>query len=344
MNSKISVIMPSYNVENYISRSINSVINQTFGFENIELIIIDDCSTDNTKEIIKDFSSKYNNIIPIFLKKNNGAPGIPRNIGIKKASAEYIMFIDSDDYYYPNMCQTLFDVITKKDVDIVACEGEILFEDNLIKEYYSETVGDIFEIDYIKNFPDLLSLSISLGLWNKIYRKSIIWDNNICFLNDMRNDDIYFSVKTNLCAEGIILMPDYWGYAYCLRPEGESMSITFNKKHLIQNTKGLLNIFQLLHKENEDYSSTVNVMLLGWTKWFLFTNLKNESDCQKSLLKKVKPYYKGYNIFSRIYSVSFWFNIIINICFKIFGISEYLTILTSNLISNIKILKDNLDL
>lgn len=69
MNSKISVIMPSYNVENYISRSINSVINQTFGFENIELIIIDDCSTDNTKEIIKDFSSKYNNIIPIFLKK-----------------------------------------------------------------------------------------------------------------------------------------------------------------------------------------------------------------------------------------------------------------------------------
>ena len=70
MNPKISVIVPTYNAESYLMNAVNSVINQSFGFENIELILIDDCSSDNSREIIEEYSKKYDNIKPIFLEKN----------------------------------------------------------------------------------------------------------------------------------------------------------------------------------------------------------------------------------------------------------------------------------
>lgn len=98
MTYKISVIVPIFNAENDLKNAINSVINQTIGFENIELILVDDCSTDNSKNIINYYLTKYPNIKAIFLK-NTGNPSKPRNIGIDKSTGEYLMFLDSDDFF-----------------------------------------------------------------------------------------------------------------------------------------------------------------------------------------------------------------------------------------------------
>ena len=97
---KVSVIMPVYNAEEYLGNALDSVINQSMGFENIELILVDDKSTDNSRNIIEEYSNIYYNIKPIFLDENSGCPGIPRNVGIKNASSDYIMFIDNDDEYF----------------------------------------------------------------------------------------------------------------------------------------------------------------------------------------------------------------------------------------------------
>jgi len=102
---RFSVIIPNFNRENVIKNAIDSVINQTFGFENIELIIVDDCSTDGSCDVINEYASKYDNINPIFLDKNNGGPSIPRNIGIENASNEWVMFLDSDDEYDLDFCK-----------------------------------------------------------------------------------------------------------------------------------------------------------------------------------------------------------------------------------------------
>ena len=110
MTFKISVVMPVYNAEKELNAAIDSIINQSLGFENIELIIVDDCSTDNSRNIISDYANEYDNIVPVFLDENSGLPGKPRSLGIKYASADYISFLDSDDEYLKDG-----DIIVKPD-------------------------------------------------------------------------------------------------------------------------------------------------------------------------------------------------------------------------------------
>lgn len=93
----ISVVIPNYNKEKYIKKCLDSVLAQSYS--NIEIIIVDDCSSDSSPEIIKEYQKKYENIITVFLKKNGGVSHA-RNTGIEKANGEYITMIDSDDYYY----------------------------------------------------------------------------------------------------------------------------------------------------------------------------------------------------------------------------------------------------
>ena len=96
-NYKISVIIPTCNCEDYLVDCVKSIINQTFGFKNIELILIDDNSNDSTKDIIQYFTSKYLNCKSVFLKESSGSGGKPRNIGIEKVSAKYLMFLGDFD-------------------------------------------------------------------------------------------------------------------------------------------------------------------------------------------------------------------------------------------------------
>ena len=98
---KISMIIPTFNVEDDLKRAMDSLLNQTFGFENIEVLLVDDFSTDNTRQLILDYANQYDNIKHIFLESNSGSAGKPRNIGIKHATADYIMFLDNDDEYVP---------------------------------------------------------------------------------------------------------------------------------------------------------------------------------------------------------------------------------------------------
>lgn len=84
MNPKVSVIVPTYNAEDCLMNAVNSIINQTIGFENIELILVDDNSNDGTKEILRELSETHENVISIFLDENTGSPSKPRNIGMEK--------------------------------------------------------------------------------------------------------------------------------------------------------------------------------------------------------------------------------------------------------------------
>lgn len=112
-NNKVSVILPTYNAETTLKKTIDSIINQSIGFSEIELLIIDDYSNDQTRSIILDYAKLYANIIPVFLEKNSGAPSIPRNIGISLASGKYITFIDSDDWFHENGISSLYNLLEK---------------------------------------------------------------------------------------------------------------------------------------------------------------------------------------------------------------------------------------
>ena len=111
--------MPVYNAEKYIRNSLDSIINQSIGIENLEVIIVNDASTDLSKEIIDEYCCEYSNFKAIHLKENTGAPFEPRNIGLKHATCDYIMFLDSDDTYTETACESLYNEIITSDVGVV---------------------------------------------------------------------------------------------------------------------------------------------------------------------------------------------------------------------------------
>ena len=117
---KITTIVPMYNAEQSLINCLTSLINQTFGFENIQLILIDDGSKDRTKEIALNYVSKYKNI-EYYFQKNKGA-GSARNFGLTKAKADVISFVDSDDWINEKMYEHLYSVLISEDLDIVSCD------------------------------------------------------------------------------------------------------------------------------------------------------------------------------------------------------------------------------
>ena len=184
--SKISIIIPMYNAEKYIARCLESVINQSFN--DIEIIIVNDGSTDKSLEICRKYAEVDERIV-ILNKENNGV-SVARNQGMNVATGEYIMFVDSDDWIDESMCQYLYKRISE-------CNADICFSNN-IKEYgnkidYIDFGGskDVINLDEIKEV--ILSLieekdkkiahrrETFRGPCAKLYKRSIIIDNNITF-------------------------------------------------------------------------------------------------------------------------------------------------------------------
>lgn len=219
---KISVIMPIYNAENDINRSISSIINQTMNFKDIELILVDDNSNDGSKEIMESYASKYSNVKCIFLENNHGGPSIPRNIGIKNASADYIMFIDNDDEYDSQICEILFNKITQYDVDCVNCNVREVNVGDTVNYHFDGVFEEIFwENDEVKSFR-------SYVIWNKIYKKDTILKNNITFPN-YRNEDWYFSFMYYVHCKSLLYLPNYYGYNYFLNSDSLSKGSDYNQ-------------------------------------------------------------------------------------------------------------------
>ena len=125
MKNGVTVIIPCYNVERYLDKCLESVLNQTY--KNLEIILIDDCSTDNTWKLINKYKKNYNNIIGIKNEKNSGA-GYSRNKAIKLSSYDHISFIDSDDYIEKNFYESMMKQMKKEKSDVVVCDIFVRYE------------------------------------------------------------------------------------------------------------------------------------------------------------------------------------------------------------------------
>ncbi len=221
MEYKITVISPCFNSQNTLKRCIESVIMQTIGFENIELILYDDGSTDNTKKVIKQYCDKYENIIPIFSNSNHG-PGFGRDVAISKSNGEYIMFIDSDDEYEPTVCETLLNEIND-DIDIVSC-NYIHFD-----KYGSQTILSSFFDELEKSLipHEELTYLHSFAIWNKIFKKEIIIKNNIKFTSVRNGEDEIFLKHYSLFSKNLLHLGSYVGYKHYEKSDSISHSATF---------------------------------------------------------------------------------------------------------------------
>lgn len=201
---KISVIVPCYNVQKYVMRCFESIHNQTYGFENLEVIFVDDLSTDNTWSILGLLQRKYpENVISVRMDKK-GMCGGARNLGMDICSGKYITFVDADDWIHPEMLKILYNSIIEDYYDVAQC-GVTCFKEDILY------IGQLnkFEIKKLdlNNIEDRKNLIMSLTgftnvtVWAKLYSTRFLMEHNIRFVENVYYEDTYFSMLCVLLAK-----------------------------------------------------------------------------------------------------------------------------------------------
>ena len=178
---KVSIIVPFYNVENYIEKCLQSLVNQTL--EDVEIILVNDGSQDGTKEIAKQFVEKYPNKI-IYLEKENGGLSDARNYAIPYAKGEYIAFLDSDDYVETNMYEEMYNKAKEENLDYVECDFLWEYPDKTL-----ESKGKQY------NNKKEMFIHTRVVAWNKLIKREIVQDNHLEFPKGYRYEDVEFFYK-----------------------------------------------------------------------------------------------------------------------------------------------------
>lgn len=206
---KVSVVIPIYNVEQYLPKCLASIVHQTL--QEIEIICVNDGSTDNCLKILKEFKSKDKRIK--IINKENGGLGNARNAGLESAKGEYISFIDSDDYIDKNFLELLYNEAKEDDAD-VACggikrenDGETHFLIN-----YSQTVitDDIYQKINISKAAQFSFV------WNKIYKHTFLKENELKFMQDIVFEDLVYTPQIMIKSNTLATVPDTF-YHYVKR-------------------------------------------------------------------------------------------------------------------------------
>lgn len=225
----ISIILPIYNVEKYLEKCIQSVIAQTYS--NIEIILVNDGSKDNSLEICNQYAERDNRIV--VLDKKNGGLSDARNAGAKIAKGEYFVFIDSDDYIHHQMIELLYKGIVEKNAELAICDLQYVYEGKQVEREnekidISKEIENITCFDRKKAIENILSENfiVYTVAWNKIYHRKLF--NQIEYPFGKIHEDEFTTYRLLYCAERIayIHQPLY----YYVQRQNSIMSENFSEK------------------------------------------------------------------------------------------------------------------
>ena len=204
---KVSVIVPVYNVEDYLEECINSILNQTL--KDIEIICVDDGSTDHSYDILMELQKKDNRLI--VLKQKNEFAGRARNKGIEIAQGEYLVFLDSDDFFEKNLLERMYDACIRENADICVCDADNY--DNAAKKYFD--TGYYWRNALpLENPFSKKELGVNTFLfcypmpWNKMFRKSLVDQYQLRFQKIRKTNDLGFVYLAIACAERITVVDE----------------------------------------------------------------------------------------------------------------------------------------
>ena len=230
--NKISIIVPVYNSEKFLVKCLNSIINQTY--ENIEILLIDDASSDRSLEICKRYKEKDKRIILLENKENRGV-SYSRNLALKRATGKFLAFIDSDDYVEKDYIEYLYNAIVKDNYDISICGYRKEFENKIIdhsknKELILNQEQILEEVCYNK--------VISISVWGKLFKRDLF--NKVLFPENKIYEDIKAIGDVLLKSAHIIYIPDI-KYHYLIRKNSLAFSNYSEKeKNRIELSKNFI--------------------------------------------------------------------------------------------------------
>ena len=305
----VSVIIPVYNVEKYLRRCLDSVVGQTY--KDLEIILVDDGSTDGSTEICEEYAKKDSRIR--FLRKQNGGLSSARNAGLLVATGEYVTFVDSDDYIEDFTYERLILNIEKTGAEICVCGSNTILEDGVVvaKDFFEEKIYDTEQI--INNFI----LNLKTSVWNKLYNRKII--KNVVFPNGrIHGEDLVFNL--NIMYSGIKMssIPDCC-YNYIKRENSITTQAfsekafdevwckdkayeiiknkfpEFSRKALVWRFRARMNLIRKMTKVGPDGFSEIYNDYICWVKGNyrkIKASLNAKEKTEFFLLKLSSPLYK----------------------------------------------------
>lgn len=242
---KLSVIVPTFNLENEIDKAFNSIKNQTIGFENIEVIFVDDNSTDNTLSKLNKYSSESNNVKVLTTKTNSGYAGNPRNIGIDNTTADYILFLDGDDELLLNSCEVLYDKIRLNNTDMVI-GGHINVYSDGVCQHYPPMIHD--EESYFKNTLNPQLLNVNPAISAKLFNRFLLIDNNIRFPEKIPGEDLVFLLESIINSRSILTLNNF--YIYWRNLDNDSVTLKLTNEYFYGLIKAYILVCDLFEKNN----------------------------------------------------------------------------------------------
>ena len=243
----VSIIVPVWNVQEYLRKCLDSLVNQTF--DNYEILVINDGSPDNSDLIIEEYAKKYPDLIKS-LKKENGGQASARNLGLSRANGEYILFVDSDDWVDKTIVEKLYNRAINTNSDIVICNA------------YSVQNGKILPYQLFGNYSKDLKknyiVSCEGACWGQLIKRSIIVDNNLYFLEHHFYEDIAVIPSLCLFTRNISYLNENL-YYYLIRSGSTMKQVTYNKslEDIFDSLEYLSNIF----KKNNSYKKYYNIIV-----------------------------------------------------------------------------------
>ena len=287
---KVSVIVPVYKVEKYLEKCLDSLVNQTL--KDIEVIVVNDGSPDNSQKIIDKYVKKYSNIKGYI--KENGGLSDARNYGIKKASGEYIAFLDSDDYVTSDMYEKMYLKAKEKDFDMVVCDINYVYDDHT----------KIVESGVNRDTTDIKSVykSIHPAAWNKIFKSDLLDD--IEFKKGVWFEDLEFIYRLLPRVKSIGVIHE--AFNQYIQREG-SITNTVNLKiyDYISNLNGVIDFY----KKRKIYDEYKKELEYVYVRYIYATFVKsvsryNYDEYLKAVdeaIKNVREYFPKYRKNSYFY-------------------------------------------
>lgn len=287
MNPLISVIVPIYNVEKYLARCVDSIVNQTY--KNLEIILVDDGSPDRCPQMCDDYAEKDSRIKVVH--KKNGGLSDARNAGMAVATGKYISFIDSDDYVSDDFFECLLDVMNKENSDIAECSVVKFYEDNRFDEFSDDLSVKTYDTQ------DAMSALIAENpfhqhVWNKLYKTELVKD--IPYAVGKLNEDEFWTYQVFGRANKVSKLNKTMYYYF--QRNSSIMGVGYNIRRL-DALEGKANRQKYIENNFPDLSMQAKIDLYGSCMFAYQSVLKFMSGAdKKKALELIRKYRKMYNL------------------------------------------------
>lgn len=294
MNPKISVVVPAYNIEKYIGRCLESILNQTY--DNIEIIVVNDGSTDKTRDILNHYAAYCQNINVIHIP--NGGVTNARLIGIKEATGQWIGFVDGDDEIESDMYERLMHNAVKYNADISHCGYKTIV--NGIAKHYFYNTGRVVEQDNLGGLKDLIEGNfVEPGLCNKLYKKSLfiqiiekdLIDKELKITEDLMMNYYLFNESKKSVYE------DFCPYLYMVRNSSATRN-GFNIYKIIDPIKVRKRIMDSVPKELKIIAKN-RYLVTCVSSYTAICSVKNEKSVRKQIKNILKSECKYWKLLDR---------------------------------------------